>query len=101
MKDAGLESVDLWIGAGGRPIAQLVLPVLKPRAFLPVHFDGLYASFWDGLKQPFKDDALEQVLSAAGVKVLKPAQYMDKWRLDREGVRPVENARVKQALGLR
>ena len=36
MKDAGLESVDLWIGSGGASVAQLVLPVLKPKAFLPV-----------------------------------------------------------------
>jgi hypothetical protein len=101
MKDAGLESVDLWIGAGGRPIVQLVLPVLKPKAFLPVHFDGLYGAFWAGLAQPFKDDALEQALSEAGVKLVRPAQYMDKWRLDRNGVTPLENARVKQALGLK
>jgi len=100
MKDAGLQSVDLWIGSGGRSIAELVLPVLKPKAYLPVHFDGLYASFWDGLRQPYKDDALEQMMSASGVTLIRPAQYMDKWRLDRNGVRPVENARVKQALGL-
>ena len=93
--------MDLWIGTGGRAIAQLVLPVLKPKAFLPVHFDGLYASFWDGLKQPYKDDATEQVLSAANVKLVRPMQYMDKWRLDRGGVTPLENARVKQALGLK
>jgi L-ascorbate metabolism protein UlaG (beta-lactamase superfamily) len=101
MKDAGLDSVDLWIGSGGRAIAQLVLPVLKPRAFLPVHFDGLYASFWEGLKQPYKDDATEQSLSAGNVKLIRPTQYMDKWRLDRGGVTPIDNARVKRALGLK
>lgn len=100
MKDAGLDSVDLWIGTGGRSIAQLVLPVLKPKAYLPVHWDGLYNSFWAGVKQPFKDDALEQALAASGVKLIRPLQYMDKWRLDRDGVRSIENARVKQALGL-
>jgi L-ascorbate metabolism protein UlaG (beta-lactamase superfamily) len=101
MKDAGLDSVDLWIGSGGRALTELMLPVLKPKAFLPVHFDGLYASFWDGLRQPYKDDATEQLLSAANVKLARPAQYMDKWRLDRAGVTPIENARVKQALGLK
>ena len=30
---------------------------------------------------------------------IKPAQYMDKWRLDRTGVRPVANTEVKKALG--
>lgn len=34
----GLDSVDLWIGTGGLPVAQLVLPVVKPKAYLPVHW---------------------------------------------------------------
>jgi L-ascorbate metabolism protein UlaG (beta-lactamase superfamily) len=100
MKDAGLQSVDLWIGTGGRSIAQIVLPILKPRAYLPVHWDGLYNSFWAGVKQPFKDEPLEQVLSGAGVKLVKPLQYMDKWRLDRNGIAVIDNTKVKQALGL-
>ena len=29
---------------------------------------------------------------------MRPAQYMDKWRLDHEGIWPVENRAVKQAL---
>ena len=28
MRDAGLQSVDLWIGTGGAPVAALVLPLL-------------------------------------------------------------------------
>ena len=44
--------------------------------------------------------ALEAFLKASGVAVMKPAQYMDKWRLDRNGVRPVPNVEVKKALGL-
>ena len=32
-------------------------------------------------------------------RVVEPAQYMDKWRLDRNGVRPVANTEVKKALG--
>jgi hypothetical protein len=100
MKDAGLVSVDLWIGTGGPAIAELVLPVLKPKAYLPVHWDGLYNSFWEGVKQPFKDDRLEQFLAASGVKFVRPAQYMDKWRLDRAGIRPLDNANVKRSLGL-
>ncbi|HZL92863.1 MAG TPA: hypothetical protein VFB99_04435, partial [Vicinamibacterales bacterium] len=35
-----LDSVDLWIGTGGEAIARLVLPALKPKAYLPVHWDG-------------------------------------------------------------
>src|SRR5688572_27298666 len=42
MKAAGVDSVDLWIATGGRDLAALVLPVLKPAAYLPVHWDGLF-----------------------------------------------------------
>jgi L-ascorbate metabolism protein UlaG (beta-lactamase superfamily) len=99
MKDAGLQSVDLWIGTGGAPVAQLVLPVLRPRAYLPVHWDGLYAPFEAGMPMPFADPALEDLLAQSKVPLIKPTQYMDKWRLDCSGPRPVANTAIKQALG--
>ena len=99
MKAEGLESVDLWIGTGGRPIAQLVLPVIKPKAYLPVHWDGLWGAFNAGVQQLYADPALEEFLMAAGVQLIKPKQYMDKWRLDRNGVRPLPNDVVKRSLG--
>jgi len=99
MKDAGLDSVDLWIGTGGAAIARLVVPIIKPKAYLPVHWDGLYAPFSAGMPRPYSDPALEQFLNGAGVHLLKPGQYMDKWRLDRSGVKPIENTAVKRALG--
>ena len=43
--------------------------------------------------------ALEDFLRANRVAVVKPLQYMDKWRLDRQGVRPIPNPEVKKALG--
>ncbi len=88
MKDAGLVSVDLWIGTGGAPIAELVLPVLKPKAYLPIHWDGLYTPFESGMPNVFSDAALERLLMNAHVKLIKPGQYMDKWRLDRRRNQP-------------
>ena len=79
--------------------AQLVAPVLKPKVYLPVHWDGLWGAFDAGVPQPFSDPALEAFLQKSGVKVVKPEQYMDKWRLDRTGIRPVANPEVKKALG--
>ena len=99
LKSEGLESVDLWIGSRGLAVAKLVIPVLKPTAYLPIHWDGLWGAFGAGVTQPFSDPALEAFLESAGVRVVKPVQYMDKWRLDRTGVRPVANTNVKQALG--
>jgi hypothetical protein len=101
MRAAGVESVDLWIATGSVAVANLVLPVLKPRAYLPVHWDGLYAPFKAGPPAPYADAPLEELLAAAHIKLMKPAQYMDKWRLDRDGLRVIDNAAVKGALGFR
>jgi hypothetical protein len=99
LKEEALDSVDLWIGTGGAPVAALVLPVLKPKAYLPVHWDGLFGAFDAGVPRPYADARLEDVLAKAHVLSLQPVQYMDKWRLDRAGVRPIPNDDVKQALG--
>ena len=96
---AGLESVDLWIGTGGLAIAQLVAPVIKPKAYLPIHWDGLWGAFEAGVPNPYSDPALEAFLAAASIRLVRSVQYMDKWRLDRSGVRSVQNADVKRALG--
>ena len=99
LKAEGLASVDLWIGTGGRSIAQLVLPVIKPKAYLPVHWDGLWGAFQAGVPRPYSDPALEEFLAKSGVDLIKPSQYLDKWRLDRTSVRPVPNDVAKKALG--
>ena len=99
LKAEGIESVDLWIGSGGAAIAQLVVPVLKPKAYLPVHWDGLWGAFEAGVPRPYSDPALEALLQNTGVQLVKPVQYMDRWRLDRSGIRPIPNANVKKLLG--
>ncbi len=99
MRDAKLTSVDLWIGSRDVTAAKLVVPVLQPKAFLPVHWDGLWGAFEAGVPQPYADPALEGFLKSSGVALVRPAQYMDKWRLDRRGVRPLPNLEVKTALG--
>jgi len=82
-------------------MAKLVLDVLKPKAYLPVHWDGLYGAFEAGVPRPYSDPPLEEYLATHGVHLIKPAQYMDKWRLDASGIRPIENTAVKQALGFK
>jgi hypothetical protein len=99
MRDAGLDSVDLWIGTGGAAVARLVLPVIHPKAYLPVHWDGLWGDFEAGEPMPYADIDLEQMLGNAGVTLVRPQQYMDKSRLDRSGIRSIPNRAVKRALG--
>jgi len=100
LRDAGLASVDLWIAGGGAPLARLVLPVLRPKAYLPVHWDDFYSPLEAGVAKPFADPALESLLDSAGVALVRPTQYLDRWRLDRSGVRAVANDAQKRALGL-
>ena len=86
MQAARLESVDLWIATGGRDVAALVLPVLKPKAYLPVHWDGLFGAFKAGPPQPYADAGARDACSRrAGCGRSCPVQYMDRWRLDRQG----------------
>ncbi len=101
LKIAMRASVDLWIGTGGLALSKLVVPVLKPRAFIPVHWDGLWNSFEGGVAAPYADSATEAFLRDAGSSGLVPRQYMDKWRLSRKGVVAVDNAAVKRKLGFR
>ena len=101
MKDAQLGSVDLWIGTGGVAIAERVLPVIKPRAFLPVHWDSFWTPFQAGVDKPYSDPPLQALLEKAGVQLVVPAQYMDKWRLDRTGIRPLPNSAIKKTLGFK
>jgi hypothetical protein len=100
LRDAGLTSVDLWIGSGGAPLARLVLPVLRPKAYLPVHWDDFYSPIEAGVAKPYADPALEALLDTAHVTLVRPTQYLDRWRLDRSGVHTVPNDAQKRALGL-
>ncbi len=100
LRDAGLSSVDLWIAGGGAPLARLVLPVLRPKAYLPVHWDDFYSPLEAGVSKPYADPALESLLDSAHVTLVRPTQYLDRWRLDRDGVRAVANDAQKRALGL-
>lgn len=99
MQSALLDSVDLWIGAGGQPVAALTLPVLKPKAFVPNHLGSFYAPFEQGNTTPFNDATLTSYLASNNVNLVRPAQYLDAWVLDANGVRPVDNSAMKQAYG--
>ena len=101
MSAAGLNAVDLWIGAGGTAVMKLLQPVLNARAFIPIHWDSYWSPFEAGITATYSDPATAAFMRNAGVKVLVPRQYMDKWRLSRTGVEEVENTSVKRALGFR
>ena len=99
MKDAGLTQVDAWIGTGGKPVAELIVPVIRPRMYIPNHWDGLFNPFWKGMPYPFKDDALAAYLDAQKVPMLAQKQYFDTYVLTRGGVKMTDNHAMKAKLG--
>jgi hypothetical protein len=99
MRDAELTSVDAWIGTGGLPVAQLVVPVIHPKAYIPNHWDGLFNPFWPGLPFPFKDANLSAFLDQNGIQFLPQHQYFDGYRLEATGVTRLTNHELKQRLG--
>ena len=72
MDDAGVTSVDLWIGTTGLDVARMVIPVITPSYYLPIHWDGLWESFEDGMPRPFSAPPLEAYLDESGVQVVTP-----------------------------
>lgn len=99
MADAGLTSVDAWIGTGGLAVAQLIVPVIHPKVYIPNHWDGLFNSFWGGMPFPYKDNTLKAYLDAQHITLMPQHQYFDTYRLDASGVRMTPNHDVKQKLG--
>jgi hypothetical protein len=99
MKDAGLTRVDAWIGTGGAPVAEMIVPVIHPKTYIPNHWDGLFNSFWAGMPYPFKDDALQAYLAAQKIALVVPQQYFDKYVLTSAGVALDTNHAVKSRLG--
>jgi hypothetical protein len=98
MQEAGLDRVDLWIGTGSVPVAELVVPILKPKAHIPVHWDDFFSPFLAGVIKPHSDPALKRFLEISNITLLTPRQYMDKWRLDSQGTRAISNEAVQRKL---
>lgn len=99
MRDAGLTQVDAWIGTGGKPVAEMVVPIVRPKHYIPNHWDGLFNAFWPGLPYPFKDDNLQAYLREQNIAFHPQKQYFDKFILTKAGVQADANAAVKQKLG--
>jgi hypothetical protein len=99
MKDAGLTQVDAWIGTGGAPVAQMVVPVIHPKTYIPNHWDGLFNPFWPGMPYPFKDDALKAYLEEQKIPLLAQQQYFDTYVLAKSGVTMDVNHAMKSKLG--
>jgi hypothetical protein len=100
MRALGLDSVDVWIAGGGESVARLVVPVLRPAAYIPNHLGDFFHPFLDGFDVgPFKDPGLKKFLDSAGIALVAPVQYMDRMDLDRTGVTRVPSGAARAAFG--
>lgn len=97
--DAKLKGVDLWISTGGQPLAEVAVPLLKPKTYIPNGLGNDFAAFSKGNTTPFQDSALASWLAANKIALVPPLQYMDAFVLDAQGVRPVDNAVMKKPWG--
>ena len=76
-----------------------MVPVLRPRAYVPNHWDGLFSPFLGGLPFPYSDAALTAYLASLGIPILPQTQYMDGYAVTRRGVTRLENREMKRRLG--
>jgi len=93
-----LDHVNLWLGYGNSIHVGQVAAVLKPRAFIPHHWGGLWTSFFDGLQYGYSNENLTSLLAKEGINLYTQNQYMDKFRLDAKGITPIPNDAVKKKL---
>jgi hypothetical protein len=61
----------------------------------------LFGAFKAGPPQPYRDPALAELLRQSGTSLVVPVQYMDRWRLDADGMRTMDNTAVKHRLGFK
>ncbi len=99
MESGKLDSVDLWLGFNSSYYVEQVIPILKPNAFIPHHWGGLWSPFFDGPSYSFSNARLDSVLTDAGIDFHIQKQFMDKYRLDASGIKPISNDAVKAKLG--
>ena len=94
-----LDRVDLWIGYGNSYHVEQVISVLKPKAFIPHHWGGIWSQFFEGVKAPYTNERLTTVLKDAGIALHIQNQFIDKFRLDKNGIASISNDVIKKRLG--
>ncbi len=93
--------LDVWIGGGGESVARLVVPVLRPAAYVPNHLGDFYHPFLNAYDNgPYKDDGLKKFLDSVGIRLLAPVQYLDRIDLDKSGLHVASNSDARSAFGL-
>jgi hypothetical protein len=104
-RDAKLTSFDVWLAGPETSLvaqARIVVPAFVPKYFLPHHMGnrGGY-DLLGGMHYPYVSaPRLDAFLKDWNVPQVVPRNYFDAWVYDETGLRAVDNAAVKTALGL-
>jgi L-ascorbate metabolism protein UlaG (beta-lactamase superfamily) len=96
-----LDAVDVWIGFGGRDHVRQVADLLRPRRFVPHHWDDFWTPLEDGPGRAFPRTALDSIATRAGFELIVPQQFFDRIRLGTARARLEDGAALREALGIR
>jgi hypothetical protein len=107
VRDAGTNGFEVWQGGPESRVvnqARTVVPAFDVKYFMPHHF-GARGGFdiLNGLHYPYSEDEmpkLKGLLASAGVPQIYSKNFFDAFVYDKDGVRQVDNAEVKIAMGL-
>lgn len=100
MRAEGVTSVDVWLGFPSAPHIAQVAGVVRPRAFIPHHWDDFWSPITSGVRQPFTSQAMDAALASMGVRAIVPSNYFDRFRIDSTGVVAEGDAGVRARLGV-
>lgn len=107
VREAGIDGFEVWQGGPESRVvnqARTVVPAFDVKYFMPHHY-GARGGFniLGGLHYPYVEDEMPELkkrLAASGVPQIYSKNYFDAYVYDKTGVRQVDNAEVKAAMGL-
>lgn len=75
LAEAADNPIDLWIGFGGAEHVRQVVATLRPRTFVPHHWDDFWTPMEDGPGRTFDATPIAAFLDSSGVGLIVPAEY--------------------------
>ncbi len=100
LRAEGLRGVDLWIGFPGAAHVRQVAPLLRPRSFIPQHWDDFWEPTLNGLRPAFSPAAAVDALAELGTTAVIPTNYFERFRVDAGGVTPEGDGGIRARLGV-